>query len=191
MSERQAAMTAWRHCEDVSPGLRSSRGSCPKTSTRKALLGQDIDLRQLNTWLALPYQGGGEWRLFEVLTDAGILAGSAAAPQLTALVRWLASLWRALAPVQIAPERPLCESAQQLLAAAAGTDAATRDVAVRLVTDYGEKALPAWHDVLDSDDLGPHARLGPRSSARPSPGTARWSTRRSRTTTASRSPTRS
>ena len=32
-------------------------------------------------------------------------------------------------------------------------------MAVRLVAQYGEAALPAWSDVLGSADLGPHARL--------------------------------
>jgi hypothetical protein len=100
---------------------------------------------------------------------------------------------RALAPVQIAPDWPASavlahlaiagedadlqrltqhwcwerepeQAARQLLAAAAGTDAATRGAAVRLVTHYGEAALPAWSDVLGSDDRGSddlaaHARL--------------------------------
>jgi hypothetical protein len=180
--------------DDPAPGIYSPPGRHTLHSrvrhalTHQDTLAQDVDLRRLDTWLAPPYQGGGDWRLFEVLEDAGVLAGYAAAPRVTMLGRWLAARWRALAPVQILSgwtasavlaqltnagqdadvgllaerwtwDRPLLEAARQLLAAAAGKDAATRNVAVRLVTQYGKEALPAWHEVLGSDDLGPHARL--------------------------------
>jgi hypothetical protein len=107
--------------------------------------------------------------------------------QLTAAGRWLAGRLREQAPVRIAPDWPAAvvlehlqtagadtvpwslagdwcwarepvEAARHLLGAAADADAATRALAVRLVTSFGEQALPAWREVLASDHLGPHAR---------------------------------
>jgi hypothetical protein len=107
--------------------------------------------------------------------------------QLTAAGRWLADRLRERAPVRIIPNWPATavlehlrttdadtdpwllaenwcctrepvEAARQLLGAAADADAATRTIAVRLVTCIGEQALPAWREVLTSDHLGPHAR---------------------------------
>ena len=107
--------------------------------------------------------------------------------QLTAAGRWLADRLRERAPVRIVPDWPAAvvlehlrtadadtdpwslagdwcwtrepvEAARQLLGAAADADAATRTVAVRLVTCFGEQALPAWREVLASDHLGPHSR---------------------------------
>jgi hypothetical protein len=146
-----------------------------------------VDEQKADTWLAPPYPSGGDWRLFGLLADAGAVRGTAAQPELTVAGRWLAGWLREQAPVRIAPDLPAAavlehlkaagtdadlwslaadwcwarepaEAARQLLAAAAATDAATRAAAVRLVTSYGERALPAWREVLASDDLGPHAR---------------------------------
>ena len=155
---------------------------------RETALCMSVEERQQFHWLASGHRRGGDWKLFGLLVDAGAVGGTASAPEVTALGRWFARRLREQAPVQIAPDWPVFavlthlqiagedadlwrlsrdwrwerepeDAARQLLCAAVGTDAATRSVAVRLVTHYTEAALPAWNDVLGSDDLGPHARL--------------------------------
>jgi hypothetical protein len=151
-------------------------------------LRMSVEERQRFHWLVSVHRSGGDWKLFGLLADAGAVRGTASAPEVTALGRWLARRLREQAPVQIAPDWPAVavlthlqlagedadlwrlsrdwrwerepeDAAKELLCAAVGTDAATRSVAVRLVTQYAQAALPAWNDVLGSDDLGPHARL--------------------------------
>ncbi|HEY6797873.1 MAG TPA: plasmid pRiA4b ORF-3 family protein [Kineosporiaceae bacterium] len=158
----------------------------------QALIGQHtlreaIGESRWANWVAPRTPHGSDWRLFDLLTDAGAVQGTPSAPQVTALGRLLAERLRALAPVQIQPHwsppavlsqlaaaghdadvwrltvdwrrnrRPL-DVARQLLGTAAGTDAAARGAAVRLVAQYGDTALPAWHEALRSQVLAPHAR---------------------------------
>jgi hypothetical protein len=100
--------------------------------------------------------------LFGLLADAGVVRGTASAPEITALGRWPAGRLREQAPVRIAPNWPASvvlghlkaagvdadlwsltadwrwarqpvDATRQLLAAAAGTDAATRPCADELL----------------------------------------------------------
>jgi hypothetical protein len=147
-----------------------------------------VDEQKLDAWLAPPYPHGGDCRLLGLLGDAGVVRRTASGPGVTAAGRWLAGRLREQAPVRILPHWPAstvlarltpadledadllslvkdwrwarepADAARELLGAAADADAATRTVAVRLVTLLGEGALPAWQAVLTSDTLGAHAR---------------------------------
>jgi hypothetical protein len=146
-----------------------------------------VDEQKLDVWLTPWRSGGGAGQLFGLLVEAGAVDGTAAQPELTVLGRWLAGRLREQAPVRIAVDWPAAavlehlrtvgldadpcslvedwcwarvpvEAARQLLGAAAGTDAAARALAVHLVIPFEQDALPAWQEVLASDDLGPHAR---------------------------------
>jgi hypothetical protein len=145
-----------------------------------------VEHRREHTWLD-QNSSGSEWKLFALLANAGLVRGTTSKPEVTVLGCWLARRLRAEAPVQIGPEWPAAtvlahlraagpdadlrrlshgwrwarkpeEAMVELVSTAAGTDAATRSVAVRLASHYGEAALPAWNTVLDTTDLGPHAR---------------------------------
>jgi hypothetical protein len=150
-------------------------------------LREAVDESRWANWVAPQTPHGNDRKLFDLLTDTGAVQEAAFAPQVTALGRLLAERLRALAPVQIRAHwspravlgqvaaaghdadpwrltvdwrwgRDPLDAVRQLLGAAADADAAARGAAVRVVTSYGDTALPAWQEALHSQVLAPHAR---------------------------------
>ena len=146
-----------------------------------------VDEQKLHAWLDPPYRHDDHCRMLGLLVEVGAVRETASGPGVTSAGRWLVGQLRQQAPMRILPHWPAStvlasltpvgsdddllsltddwcwarepvEAARQLLAAAADTHPATRAIAVRLVTSFGERALPAWQEVLTGETLGPHAR---------------------------------
>ncbi|MBS2961900.1 plasmid pRiA4b ORF-3 family protein [Actinocrinis puniceicyclus] len=105
-------------------------------------------------------------QLDPALDAAGLLAALAAESELgpEAAESWLAA-------------RPARAAAEQLLAAAAGTDPLSRVMAIGLAQSLGPEAAPAWKRAARLPGVGPHARMylyQVDSGAQPSPGDSGW-----------------
>ncbi len=143
--------------------------------------------------------------LVKLLAEFGMVSGGVSRPVVTPLGRWALerlrdglvgpadpSLTAAELIVEAVPvrgdagqldlvvsdwlsQRDPVEAARELLAAASQLRALGRSVAVGLVQRLGEKAQPAWREVVGSPLLGPHARQALADlDAGPEPDYGNW-----------------
>jgi len=125
--------------------------------------------------------------LVELLAEFGAVAGDQGKPLITPLGRWATARLAAGLPGLADPrlsasemiaevarfgdeeqrdhvargwlaERRPAEAAREILAAAEGMSPLLRSVAVGVVEDLGEDALPAWQELTAAPRVGPHAR---------------------------------
>ncbi|RCG32892.1 hypothetical protein DQ384_00020 [Sphaerisporangium album] len=108
----------------------------------------------------------GRWGLREVYSRMGLVAPVAADPAEGDAEALIASLVAGVPAGQAERDiaawlgrRPPEEAAREILAAARGTAAGTRGVAVTLVDRLGAEAAPAVREVLDDPELRPHALM--------------------------------